>query len=173
MTKFRDGMVGPTLILFAICFLITFALAGVYNVTAPIIAEGEIVAANNVRMEVLPEAEGFTEITEALPEGVTAAYKADNGAGYVFTSQAKGFGGAVVYMIGMNADGEVVGINMFSHEETPGLGTKIGEPDYIAQYLGAVDPDSVAAVSGATRTTNSLKNSLKQAIEAYNQVKEA
>lgn len=171
MSKFRDGLIGPTVILFIICTVITFALAAVYNVTEPVIAEGEVAAANAVRMEVLPEAQGFTEITAQLPEGVTEAYRADNGAGYVFTSQAKGFGGAVVYMIGMDEDGAVVGINLFSHEETPGLGTKIGEPEYLQRYYGDVDPDTVDAVTGATRTTNSLKNSLRQAAEAYEIVK--
>lgn len=173
MSKFRDGMIGPTVILLAICAVITFALAGVYNVTEPIIAAGEITKANEARAEVLPDADAFTEVNATLPEGVLEAFQADNGAGYVFKSEAKGFGGAVVYMIGMNAAGEVVGIQMFSHEETPGLGTKIGEAEYLGRYYGAVDPDSVDAVSGATRTSNSLKNSLKQANEAYQIVKGA
>lgn len=173
MTKFRDGMLGPTVILFVICFVITFALAGVYNVTAPVIAQGEIDAANAMRRQVLPEGDQFTQIDAELPAGVSDAYKAENGAGFVFTSAAKGFGGAVVYMIGMDADGNVVGIENFSHGETPGLGTKIFDPDYLAHYLGDTDPSSVDAVTGATRTSNSLKNSLKQAIEAYNTVKGA
>lgn len=173
MSKFRDGMLGPTVVLGVICFVITFALAGIYNVTAPIIAEGELAAANAARMQVLSSADSFTQVEAALPEGVTEAYQADNGAGYVFTSQAKGFGGAVVYMVGMDANGSIVGIQMFSHEETPGLGTKIGEADYLANYMGDVDPNGVAAVTGATITSNSLKNSLNQAIAAYEIVKGA
>lgn len=173
MSKFRDGMFGPTVILFAICFIATFALAGVYNVTAPVIEQGAITAANNMRRKVLPEGEGFTELTTSLPEGVNEAYKADNGAGYVFIAEAKGFGGAVVYMIGVNANGEVVGIENFSHSETPGLGTKIFEKEYLDKYMGDINPDSVDAVTGATKTSNSLKNSLKEALEAYNVVKEA
>lgn len=172
MKNFRDGLVGPTVILFVICFVITFALAGVYNLTAPVIAAGELEAANAARMEVLPEGEGFSLIEgPSLPEGVTEAYKADNGAGYVFTSAAKGFDGPVVYMIGIDADGAVVGIQMFSHNETPGLGTKVAEPEYLTQYLGDVDPNAVDAVSGATRTSESLKMSLTQALEAFETVK--
>lgn len=172
MSKFRDGLVGPTVILFAICFVITFALAGVYNMTAPVIAAGEIASANEARKEVLETGDSFSEITGAdLPEGVTAAFEADNGAGYVFTSEAKGFGGPVVYMVGIDSDGNVVGITMFSHGETPGLGTKIGEMEYLEKFYGSVDPQTVDAVSGATRTTNSLKNALVQAKEAYELVK--
>ena len=173
MTKFRDGLIGPTLILFTICFVITLALAQVYVITKPIIDEGERVASNEARMEVLPEGKGFAEITgAALPEGVSEAYKADNGAGYVFTSEAKGFGGPVVYMIGIDNGGNVVGLKMFSHDETPGLGTKVGDMGYLQNYYGSVDVDVVDAVTGATRTTESLKNSLKQAYAAFELVKE-
>lgn len=172
MSKFRDGLLGPTVILFAICFVITFSLAAVYNVTEPVIAAGEIAAANAVRTQVLPAGDTFTEVKAAMPEGVTAAYRADNGSGYVFTSEAKGYGGTVVWMVGVDADGSIIGINLFSHSETPGLGTKVGEPDYIAQYVGGSDPDAVDSISGATRTSNSLKNSLRQALEAYQIAKE-
>ena len=173
MSKFRDGSLGPVVILFAICLVITLALAFVYNLTAPAIAAAEIKAADDARMAVLGGAGSFTKIEADLPDGVTEAYKADNGAGYVFTSEANGFGGAVVYMIGVDAQGGVTGIQVFSHVETPGLGTKVADPDYLANYFGATDPDSVDAVTGATRTTNSLKNALKQARQAFDIVKGA
>lgn len=173
MSRFKDSAFGPTVILAVICLTITLALAVVYNLTAPVIAVGELEAANEARMQVLPEADSFTQAQAELPEGVTEAFKADNGAGYVFTSQYKGFGGDVVYMIGMDAQGAIVGIQMFSHEETPGLGSKIGEAEYLAKYYGNADPMSVDAVTGATITSNSLKHSLIQAIAAYEIVKGA
>lgn len=174
MTRFRDGMIGPTVILFCICFTITFALAGVYNITAPVIEAGELAAADEARREVLSGAGSFTQIANVtLPDGVVDAYRADNGAGYVFTSQARGFDGLVTYVIGMDAGGGVTGISMFDHTETPGLGTKIGEMEYLRNYYGNVDPDEIDAVTGATRTSNSLKNSLKQAAQAYELVKGA
>jgi electron transport complex protein RnfG len=164
-------MLGPTIILFGICLIITAALAAVYNLTEPVIAAGEIAAANDARKEVLADGDSFTELEAALPEGVVDAYKADNGAGYVFTSQAKGFGGAVTWVIGMNADGGITGITLFDHNETPGLGTKAGETSYLESYYGDTDPDDVDAITGATRTSNSLKDSIKQAREAFELVK--
>lgn len=173
MTKFRDGPLGPTLILLAICLVITLALAQVHAMTEPVIQAGEIAAAHAARIQVLPGGADFTEIQGiALPENVTAAYRAGNGTGYVFTSQAKGFSGLVMYMVGVDSYGSIVGIDMFAHQETPGLGTKIGDPGYLQRYYGGGDIDSVDAVTGATRTTNSLKNSLKQVEAAYELVKE-
>lgn len=172
MSKFRDGLIGPTVILFAICFVITVALAFTYQTTKPIIEQGEIASAEAVRREVLSGSETFTEITDVdLPDGVYEAYKGDNG--YVFKSGAKGFDGIVTYMIGISDSGEITGINMFDANETPGLGTKIGDPAYLEKYYGSVNPVEVDAVTGATRTSNSLKNSLMQARAAFEIVKGA
>jgi electron transport complex protein RnfG len=172
MSKFRDGLIGPTVILFAICFVMTLLLAFTYQTTKPIIEEINIQTANETRAAVLPGATGFTQIEgAALPEGVTEAYESD--AGYVFTSGAKGFNGTVTYMIGMDNDGGVTVISMFDHDETPGLGTKVANAEYLAGYMGQQEPDSVDAITGATRTTNSLKNALKQAKAAYEIVKGA
>lgn len=165
--KFRDGDVGPVVILLAICAVITLALAAVFTVTDPVIKEGEIAAANEVRSQVLPGSDTFTKVKGSFPEGVSEVYKADNASGYVIRSAANGYGGAVTFMIGMDKDGGITGINVFDHNETPGLGTKVDNPDYLSQYLGNTDPYSVDAITGATRTSNALKNAVKQAQEAF------
>lgn len=172
MTKFRDGLIGPTIILFSICLVITIALAFTYQTTKPIIEQADIAAANAVRAEVLEGSASFSEITDiALPDGVSEAYKGDGG--YVFKSGAKGFDGIVTYMIGINDSGEITGINMFDANETPGLGTKVADPGYLKKYLGSVSPDEVDAITGATKTSNSLKNAIKQAKAAFAAIKGA
>lgn len=173
MSKFRDGPFGPTVILFAICFVMTFALAGTYQATRPVIEQVEREKVEAACVKVLSGADSFTRLDIELPAGVTEAYRSDNGEGYVFKSQAKGFDGDVVYMIGLDADGKVVCIDMFDHNETPGLGTKVGAESYLAQYAGTSDPDAVDGITGATKTSNSLKNALRQAQEAYQLAKEA
>ena len=172
MAKFRDGMLGPTVILFAICLVITFAMAGTYQATVSVIAQSEIDAANEVRQVVLPDAGTFTVIEKALPNGIEQAFKADNGQGYVFRSVAKGFGGPVTYYIGIDQSGNFVGISMFDHSETPGLGSKVSNAEYLEGYYGGAEIDGVDAITGATITSTSLKNALRQALEAYNLVKE-
>jgi electron transport complex protein RnfG len=172
MSKFRDGLIGPSVILFGICFVMTLLLAFTYQTTKPLIDAINIENANETRAAVLPGASGFALIENVeLPEGVTEAYKAENG--FVFTSGAKGFSGTVTYMIGVDSNGDIAGISMFDHDETPGLGTKVQAPEYLERYKGAVNADEVAAVTGATRTTNSLKNAIKQAKAAFELVKGA
>jgi len=188
MKKFRDGMLGPTVILGTICLVITFALAGTYEATKEPIRLAGLRAAETARALVLPAArteeapQGAEEEAEesfvliegiALPEGVKEAYKAVNGSGYVFVAGAKGFGGVVTFYVGMDADGNYVGINMFDHDETPGLGTKVGADSYLEKYYGRNTPSGVDAITGATRTSNALKNTLLACNEAYELVKEA
>lgn len=173
--KFRDGLIGPTLILFGICLVMTFALAFTFNITKPVIAQGEIDAANAVRAEVLPGGKEFEPVKgQDYPEGVLEVTKCTSGAeGFVIKSQSKGFGGQVTYMIGFDKSGNVAGIRMFEHSETPGLGTKVADEAYLGRYLGDVNPETVDAITGATKTSNSLKYSLMHAKQAFEQVKEA
>ena len=164
---FRNGLVGPIIILLSICLVVTGAVAATYVYTAPIIEEVDRTAAIEARQEVLPAADDFTRVDAPLPEGVDEGFRANNGAGYVFRASAKGFGGLVPFMIGMDADGNVTGIKMLDNNETPGLGSKAGEADYLSRYYGGADPGGVDGISGATLTTNALKNALALAREAY------
>jgi len=176
MSKFRDGMAGPTVILLAICLVITFALAATQVSTAEAIKASEERAAVETRALVLESgaADGFTEMEGLeLPEGVFEVYKANNDSGYVFKAGAKGYDGLVTFMVGVDPEGKYVGINMFDHNETPGLGSKIGAIEYLEQYHGLMDPESVDSITGATRTSNALKNTLRLVQEAFQQVKGA
>ena len=174
MDKFKEGLLGPTVVLLGICLFFAVALVFVNNMTAPIIAVGQIEAANRIRSEVFAGCDSFDEIGDvALPEGVAEAYRASNGEGYVFRSAAKGFDGAVTFMIGMDKNGAVTGINMFEHNETPGLGSKIGDPVFLKNWMGDANPNEVDGITGATRTTNALRNALLQARDAFEIVKEA
>jgi len=174
MEKFRDGLLGPTVILFSIALVITFALAYVNQMTAPIIAEGMVAAADEIRAQVIPSAQTFTEVTGVqLPAGVIEAYRADNGAGFVFRSAAKGYDGDVVFMVGINGDGEIIGIELFQHNETPGLGTKVADTNFLRGWYGSADPTKVDGITGATRTSDALRKALLQAKAAFELIKEA
>ena len=67
-------------------------------------------------------ATSFTEYDGKLVNGVDDCYIADNKAGMAVTAEYKGFGGAVKVMIGIDANGEITGVKVTEHSETPGLG---------------------------------------------------
>ena len=167
----------PIVVLSLICVVVTGALAATNEVTAPIIEEATIAAENAARAKVLPEADSFTEVTGIAVEGVSAVYTADNGAGAAITASAKGYGGDVVVMVGINADGNIEAITVTQQEETKGIGSNVVDsPDYLAQYSGlsAAEPLTLNAdvdgYTGATVSSTAVITAVNSAIEAYNQI---
>ena len=167
----------PIVVLSLICVVVTGALAATNEVTAPIIEEATIAAENAARAEVLPEADSFSEVTGITVEGVSAAYPADNGAGAAIIASAKGYGGDVVIMVGINADGNIEAITVTQQTETKGIGSNVvSNNEYLAQYSGmsAAEPlvlnEDVDAYASATVSSTAVINAVNAAIEAYNQI---
>ena len=163
----------PTLILGLICLLAALLLAALNRVTTPIIAENETETANAVYAALLPEADGFTRLSCDM-EGVTAVMKADNGAGYVITAQSRGYGGQVPAAVAFSTDGVILGVTMMDNSETPGLGQKVTEPAFSAQFAGkpaeSLTIEEIDAVTGATISSKAAVSAIDLAIAAYREI---
>ena len=167
----------PIVVLSVICVIVTGALAATNEVTAPIITQAKIEAENAARLAVLPDADDFTEVTGITVDGVSAVYTANNGVGAAITASAKGYGGDVVVMVGINADGNIEAITVTQQTETKGIGSNVVDnPEYLAQYngLSAAEPlvlnEDVDARTSATVSSTAVINAVNAAIEAYNQI---
>lgn len=179
MTKssnIKADFVQPIVILTLICLVASALPAWVNGITDPIIKETEAAIAAAARKEVLPEADGFTLVDAALPEGsfVTEVYRADNGAGYVFMITCNGYGGknTMNLICGMDAGGKIVATKTLSHEETAGLGSKTTEDDFRNQFAGEdASLSGVDTITGATFSSNYYIEGITSAFEAYELVK--
>ena len=181
--KFRE-YIAPSLVLVVICLVITGALAYINSITAPIIEQNSIKAADEARAELLPSADSFTAydgdlvVLEADKVFVTECYIADNDTGMVVTVKSKSFGGLLTEMVGIDTDGCITGVKVTAHADTPGLGTKAQEPSYLEQYVGldsysaftAKDDTNVTHVSGATISSNAVHYGVCAALEQYMEV---
>ncbi len=173
-SNFKENIF-PALVLVCICLVVTLALAGTYSVANPIILENQAKAADEARMQVLPDGDAFTAYDGKLSGGIIDCYIADNKAGMAVTSSYKGFGGEVKVMIGINANGEVTGVTVTEHAETPGLGTKAMTVEHLAQYQSLAevaathikDDANVDAISGATITSNAVHCAVAQALAQF------
>ena len=80
-------------------------------------------------------------------------------------------------MIGFEDDLKTIsGVSIVSQNETPGLGARIEEPWFTAQFAGkqgpftiveegtADTPSEVDAITGATRTSESFRNIVNRAV---------
>lgn len=173
-------------ILFAITLIAGLILGSVYQITKEPIARQEAQALENACREVFTDAESFevlqdfdeAEAEAVLSEGgyfsqsidgVSAALASDGTvAGYVITvTTHEGYGGDIQFTMGIREDGSLNGISLLSISETPGLGMQAedvlvsqfsGRNAYPYEYTktGAVNPNQIDAISGATITTNAV-----------------
>ena len=160
--------------LFLITAVVAALLAGVNSVTEPIIT-----AANEAKTQaaielVLP---GGGEAIE-VPEGtylVSAAYESETG--YAVEVTPGGFDNTITMMVGVDKDGNVLGISIISHTETAGLGavaaasTSAGE-SFRGQFVGmsgavsvSKDGGEVAAITGATITSRAVCEGVNAALD--------
>ena len=175
-------IIGPTCVLVGVCAAFTAAVVGTNSITEDKITQLNIETANAAKMEVLPEADTFETATVDTANGTIEYYTAANGAGYVFSTSYKSYGGALVVMTGINTEGTITGVKVTECADTPGLGLKCQNADFQAQYVEKVpeggvfqvtktgEAGKIDAISGATITTNAVTNSVNYAIEAFNQV---
>ena len=163
----------PVTVLLAICAAVGAVLSGVNALTAPAIAANEEASRNATYFAALPEADNFTEL-ECGIDGVTAVLRSNNGAGYVITTQARGYGGQVPAAVAFSPDGAIKNVIMMSNDETPGLGQKVTNEDFSGQFAGRraeqIPFDGIDAVSGATISSKAALAAVNLAIEAFQQV---
>ena len=163
--------------------LVCAALLGFLNskTVGPIAAkEAEVAAA--ARKQVLPEADDFKLLETALPDKyedgtanyVTEIYEATNGVGYVFMVTGDGYGGkkTMNLAVALDPNGAIIKTTTLSDEETPGMGKKTADDDWTNRFIGltADGVDGVAAISGATISSNHYKNSIRSVFAAYDYI---
>jgi len=165
----------PVLVLMVICLVTSGILAVTNKETAPVIEAAANAKVEQVRKEVLPDADNFDEMELSdLPTTVTGVYKASNGVGYVFMLTAKGYGGEMKLICGMDADGKITGCETLSQQETQGLGSKTTLPKFRDQFQGKdASLEGVDTISGATISSTAYIKAIKDAFTAYDLAKGA
>jgi electron transport complex protein RnfG len=164
-----------TLTLLLICALAAAILGGVNAITKDRIAENKEVKTRQALAEVLPGAEGMTLVEEGsgVVQAVYAPSKDSAVQGWAVQVAPNGFGGAIVMIVGVDAEGSVCGISIVSHAETPGLGavaaaaTPAGEGFRGSFYgkSGSLGLDDIDAMSGATITSKAVLDGVNAALD--------
>ena len=171
--------VSPSVVLVVICLVTTLALASVYQITKPIIAEINRIIYEKTQIAVLPQAaEGFDPYEGDLLEGIQAVSLSKQEVGTVVTVVEKGYGGPLTVMVGIGSDGVITGIQILSHKETPGLGTKTMTETHLGQYIGQSDitntgesgAGQIDAISGATISSKALFAAINDCVNCYNEL---
>lgn len=176
----------PAVSLFLICVVVTALLAFTNQLTAPKIDQLAIEKEQKSKTEVLADAKSFSDAKTASLDDVEYTYyegeDADgNVIGYVFATSAKGYGGDIDVMVGIDAKGVIKGVSILSISETAGLGMNAKNEDFLNQYNdksgelnviknGTPADDEIQALTGATITSKAMTKAVNIAQSLYTQV---
>ena len=168
MAKQR-GSVYPIVFLTLVVFLSVVSLTLMDQMTREKILAAQQAEIQEMLSTLFPNLETFeyaedlgmyTILAEAVPIGQARML------------QAGGYGGAIDILLGMEPDGRVRGIRIISQQETPGLGAKIIESQFLDQFTGlpvdeialSRDGGSVDAITGATISSRAVVEAVEETI---------
>ena len=172
----KDDFVKPILVLFLLCLLVSGALAVGNSLTRPVIEEAAAQRAEAARREIIPHADKFVLLeAEDLPKTVTEVYRTTNNVGFIFMTTTLGYGGEIKLFCGIDPDGKLIKTAVLAQSETKGFGTPVFEEPHAGQFWGRDknDIEGVAAISGATISSNAFKKGIQDSFEAFEMIKGA
>ena len=110
-----------------------------------------------------------TELGDPSGDSFYAVRQGEELLGYCVQVVTAGFGGDMTLMVGFRADQTLVGVQILSHSETPGLGARVSDASYLGQYAGKSGTltlgENVDAISGATISSRVVLAGVKEAQE--------
>ena len=183
------------LVLTAICFVAALALSQVYELTKEPIAYQKRLEVLKAIRAVLPDIDNEPDKdavhlsmglqTHEEPGEVTFFRGRSNNelTGVAFVVQSReGYGGTIEIMLGVDLEGRILGVEILSHLETPGLGSKITKESFRQQFAGrslrdtkwAVTKDGgdIAQITGATISPRAVVKAVHEGLRIYKQNQE-
>lgn len=182
-------IIRPAAVLVIICIVIAALLAGTNELTKEPIAEQTQLQAQQAREIVLPQASRFEPVPAdavqslGLPDGCYFALDKDNRViGVTITTAAKGYGGDITVIVGIDSTQDSVsGVSILSQDETPGLGSNATNAEFTDQYKQPLPQNGfsviknaqpkdgeIAAITGATITSDAVTAAVNEALSVYN-----
>lgn len=176
---------------FVVCFAFVALLAVANDLTAERVEQNAIVAqqrailtAMGISYETDEEVLSLFEDVEQQEIDGTTVYvtEQDDTRIYAMSFRGGGVWGPIVGILAMDSSLETIyGIEIISHDETPGLGGRITEDAWKQQFRdrpvpegtlevvrgGSAGEGEVAAITGATGTSNNMERILNETIEQF------
>lgn len=163
------------------CVISAGLLAWVFLVTAPVIEANAKASFDGSLKEVLPGAESFKDVSaQGAKSRIYEGYAAGKAIGLAVKIAPRGYSGEIEMLVGVDPELRVKGMKILNQRETPGLGTNILKPKFIAQFIGKTGKDAfepkkdIDAITGATISTRGVCEGVKAVLkdaEQYRKVK--
>lgn len=113
--------------------------------------------------EIKEENQGLKEMFEIIEGGESK--------GHSLTVLSNGYDGPIEMMIGIDTEGDIIGVRIVNHSETQGIGSKAAEPEFIDLFEGqnVEEEIQVQMISGATISSVAVEKGVNIAREIYNE----
>ncbi|MBE0475522.1 MAG: FMN-binding protein [Coriobacteriia bacterium] len=122
----------------------------------------------------------LTRAQEAAGEprvlGIFRAVTAEEEAGWALKVAPRGYGGRIQMVVAVDRNGKVLGVSILTMNETPGLGTQVGQARFLEQFSAwsaetiADDAKTLDAISGATKSSRGVANGVAAAGRVFDEV---
>ena len=174
----NNGAFKSIIVLVAICAFIAAAMAGVNMMTLDRILENKIKKEQQALDEVLKDNGGFEKLEniDDLPQSVVAIYRDLDGEGIAMVLSAKGYDASnpISIAVGFDNDGNIEKCHVISATgETKGIGSKVTDASFLAQFSGKKDTYGVDTISGATISSSAFSDAIADACEAFARIAES
>jgi electron transport complex protein RnfG len=186
MSKKKDTFINMVISLFVITIISGFSLGYVNELTVGPIEKGKIERKVNALKMVLPEFDNnpvndihmvSSEFAKDSVEVYPGFYNNEFVGAAIIGSTEKGFSGLIKVMVGFKPDGTIQNIEVLEQKETPGLGTKMKDDKFLAQFRGknpsafnlkvTKDGGEVDALTGATITSRAFGDAVQMAYDEF------
>ncbi|MCL1857788.1 MAG: FMN-binding protein [Oscillospiraceae bacterium] len=192
--KFKESIIGITVILGIISVGMAFVLALLNSITAPVIAKRladekqEIFAelfGDGAEAEILENFEDIYLNSDATIAEVALVNdkSSQKFAGYCVTVEPKGFGGKIIMLVAVNPDITVKGTKIVSMSETAGQGTKISSEDWFGEQFKykkrdikssknevSAGDNAIQTIAGATVSSKAFLNGVNSALAVADEI---
>ena len=169
----KISIVKTPLILFLICLVAVALLAAMNKITEGPIAQNEEKAAMNAMQTVLPACDYLPLTVDETQDDCTvtrasAALDENHSLlGYCVSLEKTGYKDTISVMVAISPDAStVLGVDIISQNETPGLGSKITKDEFLSQFFGVNIPveSNVDTISGATVSSSTVVSIVDTAV---------
>lgn len=191
MAKRESTFINMVSTLLLVTVIAAAALGFVYDLTKVAIEEAKLKAQSEAITKVLPSFEklgdSYIIAAEAGADSLEffPAYNGDELVGVAIKTYTKnGFSGFISIMAGIDKSGNFSGYEVLEHEETPGLGSKmgvwfknpekpnqnvIGKNPKATNFTVSKDGGDIDAITASTITSRAFLDALTRAYNSYNQ----
>lgn len=163
--------IGGTLL--AIAAIMAFALAVVNELTADKIAANTAKETNATISEIFGEGIEFDQVSGDIQSPVKTVYevkKDGESKGWAVLCAPVGFKAEIEMVVGVAPDGSCLAVKVISLSETPGLGAKVAESEFLSQYNGKTGgleiKTDIAEVASATISSSAVNDAVNAALAA-------